>query len=204
MIYILQCCIDYLHPQTGIEFREGTHLISPKHTAVMQNGQVYNLSMGFHNLTDPKQNTEYALLLADTILVQSGQAINLTEGAEKALDSVSFFLDDQNDKKNQANEQKQERKAKEAKRVILDAKLRQERQEGDLTAAQKRAEHQKTLFDKVMAEGIKRYGNTGGTEETEKKQIFRKFESYKSMNSLPSQVADLKVTFERSPLADPR
>ena len=57
----------------GIEFREGSLLISSKVNVVAQKGMVFNINVGFAELhnTDAKddEGKKYALFLGDTVLV---------------------------------------------------------------------------------------------------------------------------------------
>lgn len=58
---------------TGIEFRESSLLIAPKTTAVLKKGMVFNLAVGFSNLTNKdatdKEGKIYALFIGDTVMV---------------------------------------------------------------------------------------------------------------------------------------
>lgn len=55
---------------TGIEFRESALLIGPKNTAVAKKGQVYNVNLGFSDLSNPDSNSKkYALFIGDTVVV---------------------------------------------------------------------------------------------------------------------------------------
>ena len=58
---------------TGIEFRESALLIGPKSTAVAKKGQVFNVNLGFSDLTNPdasgSSSKKYALFIGDTVVV---------------------------------------------------------------------------------------------------------------------------------------
>jgi len=57
----------------GIEFREGSLLISSKSDVTAQKGMVFNINIGFADLDNPDSKTsegkKYALYLGDTVLV---------------------------------------------------------------------------------------------------------------------------------------
>jgi len=57
----------------GIEFREGSLLISSKSDVTAQKGMIFNISVGFSDLDNPEAKTsegkKYALYLGDTVLV---------------------------------------------------------------------------------------------------------------------------------------
>lgn len=57
----------------GIEFRESSLLIAPKTTVVLKKGMVFNLNVGFSNLTNKdasdKEGKTYALFIGDTVYV---------------------------------------------------------------------------------------------------------------------------------------
>lgn len=57
----------------GIEFRENSLTITPKNTAIIKKGQVFNLCVGLSGLTNKegsdKESKLYALFVGDTVLV---------------------------------------------------------------------------------------------------------------------------------------
>lgn len=57
----------------GIEFREGSLLISSKSDVIAEKGMVFNINVGFSDLDNPEAKTsdgkKYALYLGDTVLV---------------------------------------------------------------------------------------------------------------------------------------
>lgn len=57
----------------GIEFREGSLLISSKTDFIAERGMVFNINVGFSDLDNPEAKTsegkKYALYLGDTVLV---------------------------------------------------------------------------------------------------------------------------------------
>src|SRR4051812_26012353 len=79
----------------GIEFRESQYTLTPKNTKELRSGMVFNLSIGFQGVENPKPSDDkgklYSLLLIDTIRVTDGAPIVFTD-CSSALDEVSFFF----------------------------------------------------------------------------------------------------------------
>ena len=69
---------------TGIEFREGSLVISSKNNTPMKKGMVFNVAVGFSDLankdSDDPKFSKYSLFLGDTVVVQevSMDAANLS------------------------------------------------------------------------------------------------------------------------------
>lgn len=81
----------------GIEFREGSLMIAPKCNLTVNKGMVFNINLGFSNLTNSTAEEEegktYAIFIGDTVLVeQSGPATELTALSKKKLSSIAIFL----------------------------------------------------------------------------------------------------------------
>ncbi|ORZ39360.1 FACT complex component Spt16 [Catenaria anguillulae PL171] len=83
---------------TGIEFRELQYVLNAKNEAEIPTNAVFNLSIGFQNLTndaaaDPK-NKVYALHLADTALVMADKSLMLTGDCTRDAAEVCLFFED--------------------------------------------------------------------------------------------------------------
>lgn len=85
---------------TGLEFREPSFLLNSKNVKLLKEGMTLNLSIGFQDLEnlDPEdeKNRIYALLICDTVLIESDSCRILTADAPSDLGQVSFFLRDEN------------------------------------------------------------------------------------------------------------
>ncbi|KAJ3184411.1 FACT complex subunit spt16 [Gaertneriomyces sp. JEL0708] len=187
----------------GIEFRESNYTLGPKHTAALQDGMVINLILGFQNLKSEKakdaRSKTYALLLTDTILVTKDSPTLLTD-VKKTIEEVSFeFQDDEAaDVSVKAEKKSSTSVAQSPPSGRQEVKARRtrddkERQENEA----RRAEHQRQLHAKLQLEGTRRFQNGDEENVGEKKEVFKKFASYKSETSLPKQVQDLKVLVDR-------
>ena len=83
---------------TGIEFQERPYLLSIKNERPIKSGMIFILSLGFlglsNNSTKDKLNSNYALLLSDTIKITSNGAELLTE-APRDLKDISYMFKDE-------------------------------------------------------------------------------------------------------------
>lgn len=59
---------------TGIEFREGSLVISPKNNTPIKKGMVFNVAVGFSDLSNKESEDDkfkkYSLFIGDTVVVQ--------------------------------------------------------------------------------------------------------------------------------------
>nr|XP_053656153.1 FACT complex subunit SPT16-like [Cherax quadricarinatus] len=81
----------------GIKFRESTLLIGPKTTTTAKKGQVFNVNLGFSDITNESASDagskKYALFIGDTVVVNEDQpATILTASSKKKLKNVGVFL----------------------------------------------------------------------------------------------------------------
>lgn len=56
-------------------------------------------------------------------------------------------------------------------------------------------EHQGELVRQKQEEGLKRFRNEDGTGNDANEEVFKKYESYRRENQLPSKVDELRVRF---------
>ena len=67
-------CYRVIRFVTGIEFREGSLVISSKNNTPMKKGMVFNVAVGFSDLankdSDDPKFSKYSLFLGDTVVVQ--------------------------------------------------------------------------------------------------------------------------------------
>lgn len=66
----------------GIEFRESSLLVGPKTTSAAKKGQVYNVNLGFSDLTNSEakdsEGKKYALFIGDTVVVNEVSVVHFT------------------------------------------------------------------------------------------------------------------------------
>lgn len=63
----------------------------------------------------------------------------------------------------------------------------------DESVANKIKEHQKELVKQKQDEGLKRFAGEDNGKKHSNVQVFKKFESYRRENQLPTKVEDLRV-----------
>lgn len=85
----------------GIEFRESGLTLNAKNERIIKAGMVFNVSIGFHNLTtdskNPKSKT-FSLLLADTAIVtEKGPPEVPTLRCSKAFTDIAYSFNDDED-----------------------------------------------------------------------------------------------------------
>ncbi|KAI7541848.1 FACT complex subunit, partial [Hortaea werneckii] len=193
----------------GIEARDSTLVLNAKNTRVLKDGMTFSVTTGFSDLENPnpqdkKRDAKYALMLSDTVRINSqgnNEAFVFTRDAPTDMESTSFFFNDEDEE-----EKKEKPKPKKDSRVgaVASSNITKTRLRGQGGTTQNeekenaRREHQKELHAKKQQDGEEKYGeghgNLNGTEEKK----FKRFESYKRDSQFPSRVKDLMV------LVDPK
>ncbi|KAF0302195.1 FACT complex subunit spt16 [Amphibalanus amphitrite] len=174
---------------TGIEFREGSLVISSKNTTPMKKGMVFNVAVGFSDLankdSDDAKFSKYSLFLGDTVVVQESGPASVLTISKKKVKNIGIFLKDEDEE----DEEEPERPVEEAKpemfgrgkrSAVIENKLRQ-----DQTAEEKRRQHQKELADQLNKEALERIAEGKGFKVQEKK---KKSEiSYRKTSEVPRE-----------------
>ncbi|KAG8932667.1 FACT complex subunit spt16 [Tulasnella sp. 418] len=81
----------------GLEFRDGSYVLSGKNTRILHAGMVFNLVLAFTDVQDEK-GKKYSLLLTDTVKIGDEKGVCLTEGT-KTFKDVLFSFNDEPDAK---------------------------------------------------------------------------------------------------------
>ncbi|RXG55238.1 FACT complex subunit spt16 [Armadillidium vulgare] len=183
----------------GIEFRESTLLIGPKTSLTAKKGQVFNVNMGFSNITNSEAKDDegkiYAFFIGDTVIVNEGQpATLLTAGSKKKLKNIAIFLREEDDADEDEDDEKEDTTllGRGKRSAILDNKLRQEQ-----SAEEKRRQHQKELAVSVNEAAQLRLAKLKGKKVDSK--LRKSTVSYKSASLLPkdAEVLNLKLHVDR-------
>ncbi|MCJ1250008.1 FACT complex subunit spt16 [Trapelia coarctata] len=186
----------------GFEMKDSTLLLNGKNTRALKDGMTLGIMTGFSDITNPdpqdKTSKTYSLLIADTVRVRrDAPTVNFTNGAPSELESISFFFKDDVEEEQQAPKAKAKKDPKVgavASSNITKTKLRAERTTNvDEGAEARRRQHQKELAQKRQADGLERYSEATGDQNGATQKKFKRFESYKRENQLPSRVKDLTV-----------
>ncbi|PFH49104.1 hypothetical protein AMATHDRAFT_195429 [Amanita thiersii Skay4041] len=186
----------------GIEFRDGSYLLSAKNSRVLKKDMLFNLGLGFTDLEE-SNGQKYALHLVDTIRVDTTKSVLMTEGVRSSKDTLFFLTPESEEEKTkkppaapQANGSPPKQKTAGGK-VLRNQTRRAVQDEVHQTATAKLAEHQRELHERLQAEGLKRYSEDGvGTSGKEGKG-WKKFQSYKGEGALPNDVEKLRIYVDR-------
>ncbi|KAG7860923.1 hypothetical protein KL939_001490 [Ogataea angusta] len=187
----------------GIDFRDSTGILNAKNERSLSENSVYNLVVGFSGLSDPNLGS-YALMLADTVKVTDEDPIVLTD-SPKFRKEVAFYFDD--DESTQVKKELDDIKVKSEKPEkadlkinnngvntrVLKAKMRSEQKNSDEDQTQIQQEIQKELHAKRQKEGLDRFNPEDAQDGSDKRVIFKKYESYVRESQIPSNVRDLKI-----------
>ncbi|KAF9885437.1 FACT complex subunit spt16 [Aspergillus nanangensis] len=182
----------------GIELRDANMVLNSKNNRVLKSGMTLSIAIGFAGVEDPdsksKHGAVYSMLITDTVRVGENGPHVFTKDAGIDMDSVSFYFGDEEEPQKAAKETKETKSSAIANKNVTRTKLRAERptqvNEG---AEARRREHQKELAGKKTKEGLDRYAGTTGDENGVTQKKFKRFESYKRDNQLPTRVKDLTI-----------
>lgn len=187
----------------GTENKDAALLISGKNNRTLKDGMTLVISTSFQDLenTKPqdKKSKTYSLVLIDTVRVAPTDCAVFTKDTASDLESISFFFNDEEEEEKKPKP-KRERPAI-AQTNITKTRTRHERPTNqDAEKEAQRREHQKELHQKKQQAGLEEYGEgakaLNGTEEKK----FKRFESYKRDNQLPTSVARLEIVVDKKNL----
>ena len=189
----------------GIETRDSTLTLNGKNSRTLRDGMTLCITTGFSDIPNPdpqdKTSKTYSLLITDTIRIRrDGATVVFTSAAPSDLESTSFFFkDDEEDAKEspKAKTKKDPRVGAVAASNITKSKLRAERttQVNEGAEARRRA-HQKELAAKKQKQGMEQYSEKTGDQNGVTQKKFKRFESYKRDNQLPTRVKDLVIVVD--------
>ncbi|MCJ1415358.1 FACT complex subunit spt16 [Xylographa parallela] len=190
----------------GIETRDSTLILNGKNTRVLKDGMTLCVTTGFSDIPNPdpqdKTSKTYSLLISDTVRIRrDAPTVVFTNAAPSDLESTSFFFKDdveEEQKEPKAKAKKDPKVGAVASTNITKTKLRAERNtQADEGAEARRRLHQKELAQKKQAEGLERYSEAIGDQNGVAQKKFKRFESYKRDNQLPSRVKDLVIVVDQ-------
>ena len=187
--------VKHIGAGIGIETRDNALILNGKNTRTLKDGMTLFISVGFNDLknsqSQDKKAENYSLLITETVRVNRNDAAVFTKDAPIDLDSIEFFFQD--DKPAPKKDEKPARTAI-AQNNITKTKLRAERTtQVDEGADARRREHQKDLQEKLQKRGLEQYTESTGDQNGVAKKKFKRFESYKRSDQLPSRAKDLSV-----------
>jgi nucleosome binding factor SPN SPT16 subunit len=189
----------------GTENKDSTLLLSGKNTRTLKDGMTVVVSTGFSDIeyakAKDKRGKKYSLVLCDTVRVGPSESAVFTKDAPSDFDEVSFFFGDDEEEENKKKPKPKRERPAIAQTNITKTRTRHERATNqDAEKEELRRQHQKELHMKKQEAGMEQYGegakSLNGTEEKK----FKKFESYKRDNQLPSSVANLEIVVDKKNL----
>ncbi|KAE8144639.1 FACT complex subunit-domain-containing protein [Aspergillus avenaceus] len=182
----------------GIELRDANMILNSKNNKVLKSGMTLAITVGLTDVEESeskdKRKAVYSMVITDTVRVGENGPHIFTKDAGIDMDSVSFYFGDEEEPQKPVKEKKEVKSNAIANRNVTRTKLRAERptqvNEG---AEARRREHQKELAAKKTKEGLDRFAGTTGDDNGVTQKKFKRFESYKRDNQLPTKVKDLIV-----------
>ncbi|KAI0807182.1 FACT complex subunit SPT16 [Fomes fomentarius] len=193
----------------GMEFRDGSYVLSAKSVRKLRAGMVFNLVLGFIGLQEGGK--KYALQLTDVVLIGSENATCLTSGIKSIKDTMFFLNQDDGEAQSSKapakkapttkaglNGNASPAKNKTAGGKVLRNKTRSAAQDELVQSmAAKIAEHQRELHARLHQEGIARFSEGGGGTGGKEGKGWKRFQSYKGEAALPREVEDLRIFIDR-------
>jgi len=184
---------------TGLEFRESTYLINGKNEQRVQKDMVFNVNIGFSNLTkksaDDDKAKNYALFIGDLCHVTEKKAELIIQD-KKAVKRVSIFLKDESEDEEENEDQPQAEAL--LRRGSRNAHIYKEKTRNEITAEEKRRKHQTELRDKLHQAAQERLINLKSSDETSKAR--KSNISYKKRELLPIKepnIYELKLFIDK-------
>lgn len=181
----------------GMEFRDATYVLSPKNARQLKTNMIFNLGLGFSDLTDTN-GQKYALHIVDTVRVDANKSVLLTDGVKQSKETL-FFLDAGSEvevtKKPAAKSRANGSPAK-AKTIggkVLRNPRRAVQDEVHQTAAARLMEHQRELHERLQEEGLAKWSEGGSSTSGKEGKGWKKYQSYKGEGGLPDEVERLRV-----------
>jgi nucleosome binding factor SPN SPT16 subunit len=185
----------------GIETSDGSLSLNARSTRTLKDGMTLVITTGFTDLENPdagdKRGRTYAMVIADTIRVTTGDAAVFTKDAQSDIDSVFFTFKDEDEPTPKKSVKRDSRIGAVAQQNITSSRLRKERQANhDAEKETARREHQKELHERKQQQGLAKYSKKGAGVNGAEEKKFKRFESYKRDNQFPSKVKDLGIILD--------
>lgn len=187
----------------GLEFREGSLLITSKNRSKLKKGMVFNLAIGLSSLKNKQSKDEatsnYAFFIGDTVLINENKPAEILTQSKKRIKNIAIFLKDEDEESAEESAEEEitvdERiLSKNGRRnAVLENKLRQEQ-----SAEEKRKIKQKELGERINRQALERLEKKSGPSKEEK--VRKAAVSYKSFNQMPKEddIKELKIFVDKT------
>ncbi|KAJ2904211.1 uncharacterized protein MKZ38_008541 [Zalerion maritima] len=186
----------------GIETKDNTLILNGKNSRVLKDGMTLCIATGFNDIENPQpqdsHSKKYSLVIMDTVRVTTGEPVVFTGDIPTDADANFFFFKDEEEAQpTPKKEKKDSRVGAVATKNITNTRLRSERttQVDDETEKRRRV-HQRELADKKQREGMARYAEATGDQSNGEVKTFKKFDSYKRDNQIPSKCRDMSIVVD--------
>ncbi|XP_033101550.1 FACT complex subunit SPT16-like [Anneissia japonica] len=179
----------------GIEFREGSLVLNAKSDLKASKGMVFNINIGFSNLTNKEgkgeQEKKYALFIGDTVLVNEDQPATILTQMKKKIKHVGIFLK-ADDEEEEEIERPDELLGRGMRKAVLESKLRT-----DISTEDKRKSHQRELAMQMNTEAKERLAQV--KSDKGKVKVKKSNVSYKSVSQMPNDpdIHALRISIDK-------
>ncbi|XP_021734526.1 FACT complex subunit SPT16-like [Chenopodium quinoa] len=181
----------------GLEFRESGLNLNAKNEKELKPGMVFNVVLGFQNMKTQASNPKsqnFALLLADTVIVgEKGPEIT-TALSSKALKDVAYSF---NEEEEEVEPPKAKRKVNEAEAVPTKTTLRSDH--GEINREELRRQHQAELARQKNEETARRLagGGAGAGDNRSSSRSSTELVAYKNVNDLPHARGEMMIQVDQ-------
>uniref|UniRef100_A0A803KN45 FACT complex subunit n=2 Tax=Chenopodium quinoa TaxID=63459 RepID=A0A803KN45_CHEQI len=181
----------------GLEFRESGLNLNAKNEKELKPGMVFNVVLGFQNMktqaTNPKSQN-FALLLADTVIVGEKSPEVTTSLSSKALKDVAYSF---NEEEEEVEPPKAKRKVNEAEAVPTKTTLRSDH--GEINREELRRQHQAELARQKNEETARRLagGGAGAGDNRSSSRSSTELVAYKNVNDLPHARGEMMIQVDQ-------
>eukprot|EP00271_Cylindrocystis_brebissonii_P005149 TRINITY_DN17096_c0_g1_i1.p1 TRINITY_DN17096_c0_g1~~TRINITY_DN17096_c0_g1_i1.p1 ORF type:complete len:1151 (-),score=279.83 TRINITY_DN17096_c0_g1_i1:406-3858(-) len=188
----------------GIELRESAFLLNAKNERLIKVGMAFNVVLGLQGMKNPaakdKRAEDFALLLADTVIVRPDKPDVCTSLAPKAFHVVGYSFQDENEEKSEERGKEESGDVKEEPDIpgeVHKATLRSETQETTKEAIRRR--NQADLAQQKLEETARRLKDGGlGTDGGDgPKRTTGELVAYKHVDDVPASTRELMILVDQ-------
>ncbi|XP_057531965.1 FACT complex subunit SPT16 [Amaranthus tricolor] len=177
----------------GLEFRESGLSLNAKNDKVLKPGMVFNVSIGFQNMKTDASNPKsqnFALLLADTVIIGEKGPEVTTSLSSKALKDIAYSFNEEEEEEEPA---KAKRKVSEAEAIPTKTTLRSDH--GEINREELRRQHQAELARQKNEETARRLAGVGAGAGDSRSMSRSSTElvAYKNVNDLPPPKGEMMI-----------
>jgi nucleosome binding factor SPN SPT16 subunit len=183
----------------GIEFRESGLTLNAKNERIIKAGMVFNVSLGFQNLTTESRNPKsrnFSLLLADTVIVtEKGSPEVPTSRCSKAFTDIAYSFEEEKEEEPQEERKPKPKLESNGSSELAGrmATLRSDNQE--MTKEEVRRQHQAELARQKNEETARRLaaGGSGHGDGQGSAKSTNDITAYRNVDDIPSRELMIQV-----------